>query len=82
MKIKNKLSPMLLALFALTLIPFGVSAEDGANAGQIAGDNAWMLTSTALVLLMTIPGVALFYGGLSRKQNVLSTLMHIFSAIQ
>ena len=71
---------MLLALITLILIPFGVSAEDGASAGQIAGDNAWMLTSTALVLLMTIPGVALFYGGLSRKQNVLSTLMHIFAA--
>ena len=45
----NKFSPMLLALITLILIPFGVSAEDGASAGQIAGDNAWMLTSTALV---------------------------------
>ena len=80
MKIKNKLSPMLIALFALILIPFEVSAEEAVISGQIAGDNAWMLTSTALVLLMTIPGVALFYGGLSRKQNVLSTLMHIFAA--
>ena len=80
MKIKNKLSPMLIALFALILIPFGVSAEEAVIPGQVAGDNAWMLTSTALVLLMTIPGVALFYGGLSRKQNVLSTLMHIFAA--
>ena len=37
------------------------------------GDTAWMLTSTALVLLMTIPGLALFYGGMVRKKNVLPT---------
>src|SRR5688572_8631503 len=37
-----------------------------------SGDTAWMLTSTALVLLMTIPGVALFYGGMVRKKNVLA----------
>jgi Amt family ammonium transporter len=46
------------------------------------GDTAWMLVSTALVLLMTIPGLALFYGGLVRSKNVLSTLMHsLFSAV-
>jgi Amt family ammonium transporter len=44
-----------------------------------SGDTAWMLTSTALVLLMTIPGLALFYGGMVRKMNVLSTVMHSFS---
>ena len=43
-----------------------------------SGDTAWMLTSSALVLLMTIPGLALFYGGLVRSKNVLSTLMHSF----
>jgi Amt family ammonium transporter len=43
-----------------------------------AGDNAWMLTSAALVLLMTGPGLALFYGGLVRRKNVLSTMMHSF----
>jgi len=42
------------------------------------GDTAWMLTSSALVLMMTIPGLALFYGGLVRTKNVLSTLMHSF----
>ena len=42
------------------------------------GDTAWMLTSSALVLMMTIPGLALFYGGLVRSKNVLSTLMHSF----
>ena len=44
-----------------------------------SGDTAWMLTSTALVLLMTIPGLALFYGGMVRKKNVLSTLMQSFA---
>ncbi|MBL8643935.1 MAG: ammonium transporter [Rhodospirillaceae bacterium] len=44
-----------------------------------SGDTAWMLVSTALVLLMTIPGVALFYGGMVRKMNVLSTVMHSFA---
>jgi Amt family ammonium transporter len=43
------------------------------------GDTAWMLTSTALVLLMTIPGLALFYGGMVRKKNVLATLMQSFA---
>jgi Amt family ammonium transporter len=44
-----------------------------------AGDTAWMLTSTALVLLMTIPGLALFYAGMVRKKNVLATLMQSFA---
>ncbi|WP_370690131.1 ammonium transporter [Fluviicoccus sp.] len=44
-----------------------------------AGDTAWMLTSTVLVLLMTIPGLALFYAGMVRKKNVLSTLLQSFA---
>jgi len=44
-----------------------------------SGDTAWMLTSTALVLLMTLPGLALFYGGMVRKKNVLATLMQSFA---
>ncbi|AXY55469.1 ammonium transporter [Acinetobacter chinensis] len=44
------------------------------------GDTAWILISTALVLLMTIPGLALFYGGMVRKKNVLSTMSHSFVA--
>jgi len=44
-----------------------------------AGDTAWMLTSTALVLLMTIPGLAVFYGGMVRRHNVLSTVMQSFA---
>jgi Amt family ammonium transporter len=44
-----------------------------------SGDTSWMLTSTALVLMMTIPGLALFYGGMVRKKNVLATLMQSYS---
>ena len=45
---------------------------------QSAGDNSWLLVSSALVLMMTGPGLALFYGGLVRKKNVLSTMMQSF----
>jgi len=44
-----------------------------------SGDTAWMLTSSALVLLMTVPGLALFYGGMVRKKNILATLMQSFA---
>ena len=60
-------------LFVLALPE--VAAADGLN----SGDTAWMLTSTALVLFMTIPGLALFYGGLVRAKNVLSVLMQCFT---
>jgi Amt family ammonium transporter len=52
--------------------------EAATKSAQSAGDNAWMLTSSALVLMMTGPGLALFYGGLVRRKNVLSTMMHSF----
>ena len=52
--------------------------ETATKSAQSAGDNAWMLTSSALVLMMTGPGLALFYGGLVRRKNVLSTMMHSF----
>ena len=52
--------------------------DKAAKSAQMSGDNAWMLTSSALVLMMTGPGLALFYGGLVRKKNVLSTMMHSF----
>jgi Amt family ammonium transporter len=42
-----------------------------------AADTAWMLTSTALVLLMTLPGIALFYGGMIRRKNVINTLASV-----
>jgi len=53
-------------------------AEKAAAAAQTAGDNGWMLVSSALVLMMTAPGLALFYGGLVRRKNVLGTMMHSF----
>jgi ammonium transporter, Amt family len=49
------------------------------NCKTDSGDTAWMLTSTALVLMMTIPGLALFYGGMVRKKNVLATVMQSFA---
>jgi Amt family ammonium transporter len=52
--------------------------ESSTAAAQSAGDNAWVLVSAALVLMMTGPGLALFYGGLVRKKNVLGTMMQSF----
>ena len=54
----------------------GLVAQDSLN----AADTAWMMTSTALVLLMTLPGIALFYGGMVRKKNVLNTMASIVAA--
>ena len=65
---------MLLVLMFLAL-PKLALAEDALD----SGNTAWMLTSTALVLFMTIPGLALFYGGLVRTKNVLSVLMQCFA---
>jgi len=72
-----------LAFVVLTIILSASSRADAMPArvgfDQIsAGDTAWMLTSTALVLLMTIPGLALFYAGMVRKKNVLSTALQSF----
>ena len=67
-------------LFNISLI-FGMSILSPALfASEVsAGDTAWILTATALVLFMTLPGLALFYGGLVRTQNVLSVLMQCFA---
>ena len=67
----------LLSLLAL-LLPISAHAAD-APLPINSGDTAWMLTSTALVLLMTIPGLAVFYGGMVRRHNVLSTVMQSFA---
>lgn len=56
----------------------GVVVAEDARPTIDTGDNAWMLTSSALVLMMTAPGLALFYGGLVRKKNVLSVMMQCF----
>ncbi|HEV1285083.1 MAG TPA: ammonium transporter [Bryobacteraceae bacterium] len=52
--------------------------DKAAKSAQSAGDNAWMLVSAALVLMMTGPGLALFYGGLVRRKNVIGTMMQSF----
>ena len=76
---------MLLALPALAVAQAPADAnariaalETAVKSAQTAGDNAWMLVSCALVLMMTAPGLALFYGGLVRRKNVLSTMIHSF----
>ncbi len=71
--------PYVSLLQAASDIPARLKAlEAAAQSAQSAGDNAWMLTSAALVLMMTGPGLALFYGGLVRRKNILSTMMHSF----
>jgi ammonium transporter, Amt family len=60
---------------ALLLLPGAAMADSGLQ----AADTSWILTSTALVLLMTLPGLAMFYGGLVRSKNVLSILLQCFS---
>src|SRR5579863_3544363 len=81
------LSLVLLA-FAPALLAQASSPDDSACLTKLelqvadaksSADNAWMLTSAALVLMMTGPGLALFYGGLVRKKNVLGTMMHSFA---
>ena len=66
-----------LAALMLAIIPAAAFAEDAAPAAPTlnSGDTAWMLVSSLLVLMMSIPGLALFYGGLVKKNNVLATLM-------
>ncbi len=62
-------------VFVMAVLPSVVLAEDKLS----AGDTAWMLTATALVLFMTIPGLSLFYAGMVRSKNVLSVLMQCFA---
>jgi Amt family ammonium transporter len=74
MSILKKTSGVIVAA-ALTAIPGLVSAQDGLDSGA----TAWMLTSTALVLFMTIPGLSLFYAGMVRARNALSVMMQCFA---
>jgi len=60
----------------ITRLEHLVEANPASNPTINSGDNAWLLTSSALVLMMTAPGLILFYGGLVRSKNVLSTMMH------
>jgi len=61
------------------LLPCAAFAQTAAPVTLDSGDTAWMLTSTMLVLMMTIPGLALFYGGMVRAKNLLSVLMQCFA---
>ena len=69
----------LMAILGFVSVCLLVSAPALAAEAASGADTAWILTSTALVLFMTLPGLAMFYGGLVRSQNVLSVLMHCFS---
>ena len=80
MKISNRVQA-LAAVATLLVIPNTVLADAGTPAPTVdSGITAWMLTSTTLVLLM-VPGLAFFYGGLVRAKNVLGTMMHSFAAM-
>jgi Amt family ammonium transporter len=78
----KKLSVAFFAFF--TFLSFPLMAQGAPAASAVAapaintGDTAWMIVATALVLLMTIPGLALFYGGLVRRKNILNVLMQCF----
>ncbi len=67
------------ASFISVLVACGAALAQEEAPSLDTGDTAWMLTSTALVLMMTVPGLALFYGGMVRKKNVLATAMQSFS---
>src|SRR5690242_290361 len=81
----NVTRPFLIVLALLLMIPVATFADDlsdrlanlesAAVSAQSAADNSWVLLCSALVLLMTIPGLALFYGGLVRQKNVISTML-------
>src|SRR5208282_3941510 len=91
MRLVRKFLPFfLLILLASTLAAQSApaTADPAAQIAQLqqqvadakgSADNAWMLVSSALVLMMTGPGLALFYGGLVRKKNVLATMMQSFA---
>src|SRR2546423_11178343 len=70
----------LASLGTLALTAGAAFAADAPKDPLNSGDTAWMITSSALVLMMTIPGLALFYGGMVRKKNVLATLAQSFGA--
>ena len=84
--------PMLASAESAPAAPATVAAADAPGAAPAApaaapaaapvpnkGDTAWMIVATVLVILMTIPGLALFYGGLVRSKNMLSVLMQVFT---
>jgi len=79
MKFRHLLMPALGALGLSLAFIEPTLAQDAAAPTVNKGDTSWMLVSTILVILMTIPGLALFYGGLVRTKNMLSVLMQVFA---
>src|SRR6202453_2505501 len=78
---RHRLSWGAAALLPMVLVAGPVLAADPPKIPAVdTGDTAWMLASTALVLMMTIPGLALFYAGMVRKKNILATLAQSFGA--
>src|SRR3546814_7748877 len=77
MKYRNILASLFGAAAVLVASAAPALAQEAPSIDS--GDTAWMMTATALVLLMTIPGLALFYGGMVRKKNVLATIMQSFA---
>ena len=77
----SRRSTLLTALAAVLAGAAPALAQDAPPPALDTGDTAWMLTASALVLLMTIPGLALFYGGMVRKMNVLATVMQTFATV-
>ena len=76
----RKFAPLFLAVLALLAAQVGVASALAAEPAKVdSGDTAWMLLCTALVIFMTIPGLALFYCGMVRKKNILATMMQSFS---
>jgi Amt family ammonium transporter len=69
-----------IALVLLAVLAFSAFVAEDAKPKLDTGNTAWLLISTALVLLMTVPGLALFYGGLVRKKNILSTIGYSLGA--
>lgn len=75
----HRSSRILLVLFLLLAGVGTAFGQEGESVVLDSGNTAWMITATVLVLFMTLPGLALFYGGLVRSKNVLSVLMHCFA---
>jgi Amt family ammonium transporter len=76
---KNLIKPFWATLLLVLSAPLALAEETTVDQAVGAANTSWIMTATALVLFMTLPGLALFYGGLVHKKNVLSVLMHCFA---
>ena len=76
---KNLMKPLWATLLLVLSAPLALAEETTVDQAVGAANTSWIMTATALVLFMTLPGLALFYGGLVHKKNVLSVLMHCFA---